>query len=354
MSTRTHILLVLSCIAAVVAGCGERRTGPAGPPVAIRAENLTVTPSTGPVTHVLVQNLEDKTYRGTLLATFPGGWKMDKTRQAVTIKPRQTARVAFAIERGADAESNSYPVQVRAVGADGTEVARRQRIVCASAPYFKPTIDGHLEDWKDAIPVTFLTAGKRTVVSTYWSRRSFSLLVAVEEDALERLPEKGGEAGFDAVQIAVSPRDARTPASASGVAQRYELVLAATEAGGRCFALMRPGERLSATAKERPLAGLELPGAEVAVVRRRGVTYYECAIPMKAISQIRADPGREFCFSVLVHDPGGTGLRDWGQAAGLWPWQRNRLAWCAWRGARWPDDPPFDNKIEWGFCSSKH
>ncbi|KPK41912.1 MAG: hypothetical protein AMK72_14780, partial [Planctomycetes bacterium SM23_25] len=90
------------------------------------------------------------------------------------------------------------------------------------------------------------------------------------------------------------------------------------------------------------------------VTRRDGVTYYECAIPMKAIPQIRPEPGREFCFSVLVHDPGGTGLRDWGEAAGLWPWQRSRLAWCAWQGATWPDDPPFDNKVEWGFCSSKH
>ena len=68
---------------------------------------------------------------------------------------------------------------------------------------------------------------------------------------------------------------------------------------------------------------------------------------------IRAAPGREFCLSVLVHDGDGTGLRDWGRAAGLWPQQRNRLAWCLWQGAKWPKDPPFDNKIEWGFCSSR-
>ena len=68
----------------------------------------------------------------------------------------------------------------------------------------------------------------------------------------------------------------------------------------------------------------------------------------------RSVPGREFCMSILVHDGDGTGLRDWGRAAGLWPQQRSRLAWCLWQGAKWPKPPPFDNKIEWGFCSSKN
>ena len=38
-------------------------------------------------------------------------------------------------------------------------------------------IDGATEDWGDAIPVTWTTDGKKTVVSTYWNRRRFALLV---------------------------------------------------------------------------------------------------------------------------------------------------------------------------------
>ena len=57
---------------------------------------------------------------------------------------------------------------------------------------------------------------------------------------------------------------------------------------------------------------------------------------------------------LLVHDPDGTGLRDWGASAGLGPVERNRLAWCRWKGAVWPEAPPFDGKIEWGLCSSIH
>jgi hypothetical protein len=69
--------------------------------------------------------------------------------------------------------------------------------------------------------------------------------------------------------------------------------------------------------------------------------------------EIKATEGREFRFSVLVHDPDGTGVRDWGEAAGLWPWQRSRLAWASWQGVQWGKEPPFDSAIEWGFCSSK-
>lgn len=356
--SRWAVVLLAAAGVSVLCGCAQPTpTEPLGPPVAIRAEHLTVTPATGPVTHVLVRNLRNQPYEGAVIAKFPDAWKMNRTRQEVAIAPGQTARVPFAIEKGANAASNLYRVRVKAVGA-GEEVSADQWIVCASAPYFKPKIDGRIDDWNDAIPVTFATGSKQTVVRTYWSRRSFSLLVAVEENALYPLPQTNAAAGFDAVQIAISPREAVTPTSDDKAAQRYELVLAAVAGpGGRmdakCFALIRPGVKLAAAQQARPLAGLELADAEIAVVHKDGVTYYECSIPFQAIRAIRPDPGREFCFSVLVHDPDGTGLRDWGKAAGLWPSQRSRLAWCSWLGARWPAQPPFDNKIEWGFCSSR-
>jgi len=350
MIGRVGVLAVTCCLFLLTAGCGGADDG--GPHVAIRAENLTVPPSSGPVTYVLVRNLRNRTYKGAIVAGFPDGWEMNRTVCRVRIKPGETARVAFAIERGADAPNNAYPVWIKAVG-DGPNVTRRQRIVCASAPYFKPRIDGKLDDWADAIPAAFTTAGKKTTVSTHWSRRTFSLLVAVEEDKLLRLPEHRAASAADAVQIAVSPREAKTPARPSAAAERYEFLLAAAEGGGKCFCLLRRGQRMSQVKSSRPLDGLEVPGAAVAVTRSGGVTYYECSIPFKAMPDVQPDPGREFCFSLLVHDPDGTGLRDWGSAAGLWPSQRSRLAWCNWQGAKWPEDPPFDNKIEWGFCSSK-
>lgn len=361
MSTRKTAVFLLGCcvlLAGLSVGC-EKPAKLEGPPIAIRPEHLLVLPGTGPVTHVLVQNRTRSLWRGKVIARFPQTWKMDKTEQSVTVGPLQTARVPFSIARGVDSADNVYPVRVEAV-AEGQDpgkkpqvFSRDQIIVAATAPYYKPTIDGKLDDWNDAVPVMFVTGGKKTTVSTYWNRKEFLLLVAVEEDRWIPRPKRAAAAGFDAVQIAVSPPKAKTPAKPREKAQRYEFLLTSTDAGGACFALIRPGEKLAVALQRRDLDALKLDAAEVKVFSKAGVTYYECAIPLAAMPTIRANAGREFRFSVLVHDPDGTGLRDWGRAAGLWPWQRSRLAWCDWVGATWPKLPPFDNKIEWGFCSSR-
>jgi hypothetical protein len=333
------------------AGCVS---GPAaGPDVAVelRAEDLTVTPATGPLVHVRVRNPGGRPWAGTVEAAFPATWQMNRTSHTIKIGPGETARLAFAIERGTDAEDNAYPVALKAVSEDGTEATRTQTIRVASAPFYKPVIDGDTADWADSIPVAFVTGGKRTEVRTYWNRAAFCVLAAVEEDAHRALdaPAAGGP---DAVQIALAPRTAVTPDQPSQTDRRYEFLLAATAAGPRCYLLMRPDMTVAAAAEARPLEGHEWPDAQLAVTRKDGVTYYECALPLEAMPLIRAEPGREFYFSVLVHDD-GTGLRDRGEDADLWAVQRKPFAWCRWQGARWPAEPPFDSKVEWGFCSSK-
>jgi hypothetical protein len=323
-------------------------------PVAVRVENLTVLPSTGPLANITVRNRSKKSVNGRLDVGFPAGWKTNKTSEAFALKPSETKRIPFAIEKGRDDPANQYPIKVQVQVGEMKYQADRT-ITATTAPYFKPVVDGKRDDWKDAVPVTFVSGGKKTTISTYWSRRKFSLLVAVEEDHLERMPPPGGKTvePFDAIQFAMAPRDAVTPTGDDAQDQRAEFLIAGGGDGGACYTLYQPEQKLALARKSRPLAGLETTGAQVAVSREKGWTYYECSIPFKALPMIRPDPGREVCFSVLVHDPDGTGLRDWGQAAGLAPDQRNRLAWCMWQGSKWPKEPPFDQKIEWGFCSSK-
>ena len=136
----------------------------------------------------------------------------------------------------------------------------------------------------------------------------------------------------------------------------YEFLFVSSGEGtdGKCFQLAEPGMKLSEGQTERALADLEFGKAKIAVSRKDGVTYYECGIPFRSLSKIKASEGREFFLSVLVHDPDGTGVRDWGQAAGLWPSQRNWLAWSRFPGDQFGDQPPFDNKTQWGMCSSKY
>ena len=328
-------------------------------PIAMRISSFTVAPAHTPLAVVNVRNLSVGPYRGMLRVKGPEGWLIVPPEMQVSVPAGGTARAAFTVQRGTNLEVNSYPMEVSAASA-GATVIHRQNVVCASAPYYKPKIDGKIDDWKDAIPVTFVTGGKKTAISTYWNRRQFAILVAVEEDKLVPWLKDDPQQSCDAIQLALSPQETATPTSPGEAAGRYEFLFVATggpqdgRSKARCFRLAEPATRLGETQKPCDLSGLEFAGAEAVVSRTDIVTYYECAIPFKALPEIQPGEGREFCLSVLVHDPDGTGLRDWGLAAGLWPSQRNRLAWSVWPGARWGKVPPLDNKTPWGLCSSKY
>ncbi len=351
MGSRILVLRTVLCLAAfwiLPGGWGLL----ADEPVALRVESLGVPPSTGPLIFVDVKNQSDTTYHGQVALNVPDDWQIDPPSRDVSLQPGEMKRVPFVIEQGRNRKENSYPIEVSATSGEKT-VVRRQDVVCASAPYFKPDIDGDPSDWTDAIPVTFITKGKKTVLSTFWNRRQFSILVAVEEDELVPLPADV----FDAVQLALSPQDSTTGASPEDNAQRFEFLFVASgnATQGKCFQLAAPETKLAECQQPRELGPLEYEKAKVAVSRTGGITYYECSIPFRPMREkIRPSEGREFFLSVLVHDPDGTGIRDWGQAAGLWPSQRNRMAWSLWPGAAWGKKPPFDNKLQWGLCTSKY
>jgi hypothetical protein len=262
--------------------------------------------------------------------------------------------VPFKIERATDVESNRYPVEVMVL--DGSiKTVYPHDVVCASAPYYKPKIDGKFKDWSDAIPVTFTTAGKKTAIGTYWNKRYFCIYVQVEEDKLHSYSKDA--AMVDAVQVALAPKNAPTSTEPKDKSKRYEFLIVDVKglfAKDKCFCLIKPDTELSMTQQPRNLEALQLEEALTVVKRQGKTTHYECAIPFSAMPTIKPDVGREFSLSVLVHDPDGTGIRDLGKVMGLWPEQRNPYAWCVWDSVKWSDDPPYDSKLEWGLCSSKH
>jgi len=343
---RLSQLVLLICVAAA----GKATSAP---DVAVRAENFTVPPATGPVTHILARNTSDTECTVTIEPKFPAGWQWTPRNREVTLASGEVKRLPFTIEKASDAKSNRYSIEITVVqGSD--KAVHQQDVVCASAPYFKPKIDGKFKDWSDAIPVTFTTAGKKTVVSTYWNKRYFYLYVQVEEDKLHSY--KKNSAQIDAVQFALAPRNAVTASAPQAKAQRYEFLI--VDVGGmfakdRCFQLIEPGQELSVTQEQMSLDTLGFKDAQIAVKRQGQITHYECAIPFAAMPTIKPAVGREIAFSVLVHDPDGTGIRDWAKAAGLWPEQRNRFAWCEWDSVQWTADPPYDSRVEFGLCSSK-
>jgi len=359
---RQSTWIVVLVLLGSLGGCGggPQAPAPAGPvELALRAEMLLVTPATGPLTHVLVCNCSGREFAGVLEVDYPTGWKLNKTAQPVQVGGGQTVRVPFAIEKGLNSPDNSYRVQMRVLPAAGQPpVAKRdQGIVCASAPYLSIQVDARTDDWKGAIPVTWRTYGRSTVVRTAWTKRTFSVLVAVEEDKHETRANAKDQPYLDAVQIAIAPRDARLPAKAGDPAGRHELLLMAEPDGPKCLVLARTDQavRGAADALNNPVDPLRLetmPEAKLAIWREKETTFYELSVPVKQLAPIEPEPGREFCFSVLVHDGDKLTRRDWGVGAGLWPIQRLRMAWTPWKGGCWTQTPPFDSRIEWGFCSS--
>lgn len=313
----------------------------------LRTANLLVTPSTGPVTHLVVKNRGTGTLTGRVEASFPEGWRVEPTAFDLTLAAGETRPLALTIKKARDRADNLYPVALR-WSAGGKRGTQDQTMVCASAPFFKPKIDGDLAEWADAIPITLTGAGCKTVLRSYWNTKQFCVAVEVEEARLA--PWRGGGKPCDAVQFALSAADAAGSA-------RHEFLLAATAglfARPHCYTLFKPGDDPAAGPQHRDLKPLRLKEAEVAVRRKGGVTRYEAAIPWSLITEIKADAGREFQFSLLVHDPDGTGLRDFGAVLNRWPEDRRPDGWSSWNGVAWGDKVPFDSLARFGFCSSIH
>lgn len=318
--------------------------------LALRIASFTLAPPHKPQVVVRVKSFLPDRFDGVMRVEGPPAWRILPAQREISVAPGQAGRVVFDVEQGTLSPLNRYALAVTVEGA-GKRFVHRQDVVVTSAPYLRPRIDGNTDDWKDAIAVDFVTADRKTTIATGWNRKTFCLLVSVEE---ERLTGWGQAPHCDAVQVALAAEDAPVPRAPENPVGRHEFLLVTDGQRGRGFRLAEPATPLAKTQAERPLTSWELPEIDIAVSRSSGVTHYECAIPFKLLEGIRPGEGREFCLSLLVHDPEGTGLRDWGQGAGLWPWERSGAAWSRWPGAVWGREPPFDNRLPWGLCSSKY
>ena len=78
MMYRLSRLVFLICVAA--AGTAE-----SAPDVAVRAENFTVPPATGPVTHILARNTSDRECTVTIVPKFPAGWQWTPGNREVAL-----------------------------------------------------------------------------------------------------------------------------------------------------------------------------------------------------------------------------------------------------------------------------
>ena len=101
------------------------------PNVAVRVENFTVPPATGPVTHVLARNIGDAECTVTIEPEFPAGWRWTPASREVALAPGEVKRLPFTIEKASDEKSNRYPVEV-AVIQGASRAVHRQDVVLFS------------------------------------------------------------------------------------------------------------------------------------------------------------------------------------------------------------------------------
>ncbi len=344
-----RVMTFLACI------CGANSFVSADFPLLVRAENFIVPPSTGPITHLVVKNQKDTPYKCIIQIKYPKDWVLSPEQIDISLKAQETEKIPISIDKAIDLKSNWYPVEITVTSGDNRKVFK-QNVFAATTPVFTPKIDANLKDWDPAVPITFETKGLKTIIKTAWNRNSFNVAVVVEEEKLSGYKNKG-DGPTDAVQFAIAPRNTETPQDTDKPSQRYEFLIVDSSgfmATDKCFRLMQPGDNISVAKKNRNLAPLHFKEAKVAVKRIKNLTIYECSIPLSSIPKVKPMTGRDYLMSFLVHDPDGTGIRDLGKASGLWQLQRNKFAWSSSKGAKWQEKPPFDSKIEWGFCTTKY
>jgi hypothetical protein len=318
-------------------------------------DNFVVPPSTGPVVEVLVRNRGDQPFQGEMAVRWPDGWQGDPIRQKVDIKAADQTKVAFTLTKAQDAAANVYDVAVEVTGA-GKTMTFPQRVVAATAPYLKPTLNGTLDEWKDMVPpIVFTSGGKQASVMTSYNRENFLVAVRVEEDALVGLiPAKEGKP-CDAIHFAVAPPPSKGAPDTTKV-DHWEFVVAATSGPGeaRTFLLRKPGDGKGRAEDVLALDGYACEVAKAVVAREGNDTCYEVAIPLSLMPALRPTTGRLFCFSLLVYDGDGTGLRDLGSVMNLTERKPAPWAWCRWQGDSLEKTMPFGNDVEFGFCTSIH
>ncbi|MDA3925974.1 MAG: hypothetical protein PF904_14855 [Kiritimatiellae bacterium] len=313
--------------------------------LSIRPKNFIVTPSTGPVYEIIVQNNSSATWNGTITPTFKKDWRVTPLSQKVELKAGATNMLSFAIEFGSDLAANSYPVSINSdSGKEKKEI--KTEVVCASTPYYKAKINGELDEWTDAIPISFTNKDKKTVVRSYWNKNNFYLAVEVEEEKLIGLADADKDCGMDAIQFALSPKG-------GDPAARHEYLVADSASmwsDDSSYLLTREGK----VSDNKKLEEMVLKNSEVKVSRSGNITTYELSIPMKPMKNLRATAGREYCFNLLVHDPDGTGVRDLGSVMNLSEADRSQASWRDWEFVQWNGYVPHGIGVEFGFCSSIH
>ncbi|MGQ9697741.1 MAG: hypothetical protein ACUVRO_07080, partial [Armatimonadota bacterium] len=358
-------------------------------PVSVRVKPLLGAVSQGPPIRVEVTNEIGAPVTGEIMVKPPKGWILAKNRERFgPINPGQTTVVSFPVTQAAVSPDNRYHVTVYAAKRltnlpwqMGWNLKVEQDISAAIAVRGTPTIDGKLDDWENAVPLTlsgpeFLspwapegyrkswTVGNLSaVVYTMWDDQYFYFAAKVTDNFHSQISSRENPYHLphdgDSIQIAfgVDAHDPSKLKSPDDPGYRrglifdtdYEYCLSLTPRGPEVFRLHTPETGYQTFYPSNPDIGLGvIDSVSLAVARDdvKEVTTYEAAVPWSELRLVdRTKPVR---FSFIIND------RDRGNAKEGW------LEWAAGSGVTKGNELSFSpswtfttaNLTEWAFVDA--
>lgn len=339
-----------------------------GQPVSIRITNFPIGLVTTPNIYVYVENGSTEACEGRLELVGPAGWTFEPAQVDVAVPAGETFRTMFTVYNARLNKENAFSFEAKIVPKKAGQeiITTKQTLRTCSAPFGRPSIDlsdggdvvesldvtgPHLElkpesvmqRWEDAFPITWTVQQHKTTLRAFWNRRNLSLLIGVEED--HWIPD--GDALVDAVQISLaSPIDSKQTGE-----NKFEFLVRNVDNKATLVELCSPAQLPNPNSRIDPKTLVAVEESEVSIIRSGRVTWYAVSIPWKSVPSIRAGEGREFYLSFLIHDPDGTGLRNFADEAGFV--QNYPKAWTPWKGGSLDNKGTRDHRVHWGMCSSK-
>ena len=297
---------------------------------------------------VRLQNIGIGPQKGSIELDAPRSWKLAQDKYDVTLDEGESKTYEFrALETTARALSprrDGDPFRVIVRASAGRYDWRFDPPLASAlnvAPGARPTIDGNLDDWPNAL---WMSAGPNAAhvksrLALKWDAQTLYLAAQVWEPALSprRVEEQNYDfwRGHDALQIAFGTSDTPETAPAREPFRDSDagfLIAPFGQSGageyeGRVLRLWG-GEVGYNRAADRVRWGGQVPGSTCAITRdeRAGTTIYEAALPLAALPQI--DPAQLaqrddiVRFGWLLHNDEGEVL-DWGRESGNFAWWEN-------------------------------
>ena len=293
---------------------------------------------------VRLQNIGIGPQKGVIELDAPRNWKLASDRYDVALDEGESKTYEFrALQTTGEKFDNGVPfgVVVRA----GKRYTWKFDAPTATAlnvqPGARPTLDGKLDDWADAIWMDGApnAAGVRARVALKWDAQSLYVAAEVKEPALT--PRRVEETSYDfwrdhdALQIAFGTSETPETAPARQPFRDSDagfLLTPFAQTGGQDYEgrvlKLWSNDLAFNRAADRVRWGGQVPGSSCVVARdeRAETTIYEAAIPLSALPKV--DPAQlaqrddVVRFGWILHDDEGAPL-DWGRQIGNFPWWEN-------------------------------